>query len=83
MLLCTPLLLAFYAPQDQYAATPLVITCANNHPQVATYLISKGARVDYQNKVLYSLPLLSFITKSLFSHRTAPRLFMQLLTMAT
>ena len=41
------LMLAFYVPQDQFAATPLQIACVENHPQVASYLISKGANVNY------------------------------------
>ena len=47
------LLLAFYVPQDQYGATPLQISCVYNHPQVASYLISKGARANYQEKVIH------------------------------
>ena len=47
------LLLAFYVPQGPYGATPLYIACLNNHPQVARYLISKGARANYKNKVYY------------------------------
>ena len=46
------LLLAFYVPQGQYGATPLQATCFNNHPQAAGFLISKGARVNYKNKVI-------------------------------
>ena len=46
------LLLAFYVPQDQFAATPLLAAGNNNHPQVASYLISKGANINYQNKVI-------------------------------
>ena len=49
------LLLAFYVPQDQVAATPLMTACFNNHPQVAGYLISKGANINYKNKVIHSL----------------------------
>jgi ankyrin repeat protein len=47
--------LAFYVPKDNIAATPLIIACINNHPQVASYLIGKGARVNYQNKVIHYL----------------------------
>ena len=46
------LLLAFYVPQDQFAATPLQKACECNHPQVASYLISKGADICYQSKVV-------------------------------
>ena len=49
------LLLVFYVPQDQIAATPLLVACLNNHSQVAGYLINKGARVNYQNKVIHYL----------------------------
>ena len=45
------LLLAFYVPLDPFAATPLQVACANNHLQVASYLISKGAIVSCQSKV--------------------------------
>ena len=51
----SPLLLAFYVPQDQYGATPLYTACFDNHPQVASYLISEGARVNYQQKVIQYL----------------------------
>ena len=46
------LLLAFYVPQGSLAATPLITACEHNHPQVSRYLISKGARVNYQQKVI-------------------------------
>ena len=49
------LLLAFYVPQDDLAATPLLMACVNNHLQVAGYLISKGADVNYKNKVIHYL----------------------------
>ena len=46
------LLLAFYVPQDQYAATPLITACERGQPEVASFLIQKGANTNYQNKVL-------------------------------
>ena len=49
------MLLAFYVPQDQFAATPLLAACHDNHPQVASYLIIKGASVNYRNKVSHYL----------------------------
>jgi ankyrin repeat protein len=57
--------LAFYVPQEAPCPTPLLVACHENHPQVATYLISKGARVNYQNKVIHYLYylLISLLTK--------------------
>ena len=52
------LLLAFYVPQGRFGATPLQGACFNNHPQVAGYLISKGANVNYnKNNVNFLLIL--------------------------
>ena len=48
----TSLLLAFYVPQDQFAATPLLTACDNNKAEVARYLIQKRANVNYQTKVV-------------------------------
>ena len=45
------LLLAFYVPQDQFAATPLIAACDENKPEVARYLIQKRANVNLQDKV--------------------------------
>jgi hypothetical protein len=68
MLLCTLISavgIYFYVPQGSNGATPLIATSGENHPQVASYLISKGARVNYQTKVIhYSIVLLiSLLTK--------------------
>ena len=49
------LLLAFYVSQSPAAATPLIAACGENHPQVVSYLISKGAKVNYQQKVIHCL----------------------------
>ena len=78
------MLLALYVSQDDLAATPLLVSCVNNHPQVASYLISKGARVNYKNKVIpYLYCFVDWFIEQTFPHRTALRLSMQLLTMAT
>ena len=46
------LLLAFYVPQDgQIAPTPLLTACNRNKVDVAEYLITKRANINYQNKV--------------------------------
>ena len=47
------LLLAFYVPQDQFAATPLLAACDENKVDLAKYLITKRANINYQNKVNY------------------------------
>ena len=49
------LLLAFYVPQDQFAATPLIVACGNNKLEVAKYLLQKGANMDLRNKVISTL----------------------------
>ena len=46
------LLLAFYVPQDQFAATPLMSACIDSKLEVAKYLIEKGANINSQNKVV-------------------------------
>ena len=51
-------LLAFYVPQDQFAATPLLTACEHNRLEVAKFLIQKEANVDLQNKVV-STPILA------------------------
>ena len=61
-------LLALYVPQDNLAATPLITACFDNHPQVARYLISKGARVNYQQKVIHHpYCLIDLFTNPIFS----------------
>ena len=45
------LLLAFYVPQDQIAATPLLTACDHNKLEVAKYLVQKGANMNCQTKV--------------------------------
>ena len=42
----------FYASQDKYGGTPLMTACKNNHLQVATFLVEKGANINYQAKVV-------------------------------
>ena len=49
------LLLAFYVPQDRFAATPLIAACDENKLEVAEFLIQKGANMDLQNKVISTL----------------------------
>ena len=49
------LLLAFYVPQDQFAATPLMAACHENKLEVAEFLIQKGANMDLQTKVTSTL----------------------------
>ena len=49
------LLLAFYVPQGQVAATPLLTACFDNQVDVAKYLITKKANINYQNKVINCL----------------------------
>ena len=77
------LLLAFCVPQEAPCATPLLAACANNHPQVASYLISKGAIVNYKNKVIHYLYCFGdWFIEQIFPPRKAPHLSMQLLTKA-
>ena len=49
------LLLAFYVPQSQIAPTPLLTACNHNKVDVAEYLITKKANINYQNKVINCL----------------------------
>ena len=42
----------FCVLKDQFADTPLMATCKQNHLQVATYLIEQGANINYQDKVV-------------------------------
>ena len=49
------LLLAFYVPQDQFAATPLIAACGENKLEVAKFLIQKGANMNLQTKVVNTL----------------------------
>ena len=75
--------LAFYIPQEAPCATPLLAACGKNHPQVASYLISKGARVNYKNKVIHYLYcFVDWFIEQIFPPRKAPHLSMQLLTKA-
>ena len=60
------LLLAFYVPQDQYAATPLQTACVESQLQVASYLISRGANVNY-NKNIVNNCLCYFVIISLLN----------------
>ena len=46
------LLLAFYVPQAEPCATPLLAACNHNKVDVAEYLITKKANINYQNKVI-------------------------------
>ena len=39
------------SPQGKYAATPLIITSAENRIEVTRFLVEHGASVNYQNKV--------------------------------
>ena len=64
------LLLAFYVPQDQFAATPLLTACYDNKVDVASYLIQQRANLNYQNKVINCLYCFhSLLTKQDFPHR--------------
>ena len=49
------LLLALYVPQDQFAATPLIVACGKNKLEIARFLIQKGANMDMKNKVISTL----------------------------
>ena len=42
-------------PQDQYAATPLQMACVQNQLQVASYLVSRGANVNYNKNIVNCL----------------------------
>jgi hypothetical protein len=46
------LLLAFHVPQETTRATPLSAACDENRLDVASFLIEKGASIDYQNTVI-------------------------------
>ena len=37
--------------QNSYGDAPLIIACAKGHADVATFLMDKGAVVNFQNKV--------------------------------
>ena len=78
------LLLAFYVPQDQFAATPLLTACERNKVDVAEYLITKKANINYQNKVINCLYCVqNLFTKQGFPHRMAGHHLVQLVSMAT
>ena len=65
------LLLAFYVPQTQIAATPLIGACNNNKLKVARFLIQEGANMDLQNKVVSTLYCFhNLFTKTIYSLRT-------------
>ena len=70
------LLLAFYVPQTQFASTPLMGACTRNHPQVAGYLISKGASMNYRRKVakLIFFKIFMVIIAIFFSNRMVTHL---------
>ena len=63
------LLFAFYVPQDQFAATPLLTACEHNRLEVAQFLIQKGANIDYISKVFVIIPIVNFkmLSRSIFS----------------
>ena len=64
------LLLAFYVPQSQIAPTPLLAACNENKVDVAEYLITKKANINYQNKVINCLYCFhNLFTKQGFPHR--------------
>ena len=60
------LLLAFYVPQDQFAATPLLAACEHNRLEVARFLIQKGANVNYKAKVFTTPIVFRTITTHCF-----------------
>ena len=37
--------------QDEYASNPLIIASAENHIEVARFLVEHGASINYQDKV--------------------------------
>ena len=37
--------------QDSYGDAPLTVACGGGHADVATFLMDKGAVVNFQNKV--------------------------------
>ena len=37
------------SPQDEYAATPLIMASEKNHIEVARFLVEHGASINYQN----------------------------------
>ena len=47
------LLVVFYALQDEYSGTPLIVACENNYLQIATFLIQKGTNINHQTKVVH------------------------------
>ena len=63
------LLLAFYVPQGQFAATPLLAACDHNKMDVAEYLITKRANINYQNKVNCLYCFHDLFTSQGFPHR--------------
>ena len=45
----------FCVPQKTPCPTPLLVACHDNHLHVASYLIRKGARINYKNTVIHYL----------------------------
>ena len=78
------LLLAFYVPQAEPCATPLLTACDHNKVDVATYLIQQRANVNYKNKVINCLYCFhNLFTKQGFPHRMALHPSTLPVTMAT
>ena len=43
-----------YSPQDEFGATPLMAACWENHLEVVSFLIEKGADIHLQTKVSFT-----------------------------